>query len=97
MPLSFPAAGGDMRSGPPVPPRPVIPRSPNILGAEGGAVDELSAIPHGLLDESFLEMNRIINFDDFMFMTNVEGEDLGRPGWIPGIDDDAVHEVDAGH
>ncbi|KAL2861956.1 hypothetical protein BJX68DRAFT_273974 [Aspergillus pseudodeflectus] len=89
-PLSFSAAGGggDMQPGPP----PVVPRS-NVLGTEEGAVDELSAISHGLLDESFLEMNRIINFDDFMFMTNVE--ELGRAGpeWLPGLDDS--HEANA--
>jgi hypothetical protein len=72
------------------PPLPVVPRS-NVLGTEEGAVDELSAISHGLLDESFLEMNRIINFDDFMFMTNVD--DLARPEWFPGIDDS--HEANA--
>jgi hypothetical protein len=90
MPLSFPAAGRNVQPGPSPP---VVPRSNILRAEEGGAVDELSAIPHGLLDESFLEMNRIINFDDFMFMTNVDDEDLARPEWLPGIGD-TVPEVD---
>ncbi|KAJ4184413.1 hypothetical protein NW767_013171 [Fusarium falciforme] len=37
---------------------------------EAAAVDELALISQGLMDRSFLEMNRIINFDDFMFITD---------------------------
>lgn len=35
-------------------------------------MDELSTISQGLMDQSFAEMNRIINFDDFMFITHPE-------------------------
>ncbi|KAF2013160.1 hypothetical protein BU24DRAFT_493704 [Aaosphaeria arxii CBS 175.79] len=40
------------------------------------ATDELSLISQGFMDQHFLEMNRIINFDDFMFNT----EDTGFSG-----------------
>ncbi|KAL3490220.1 hypothetical protein BJX62DRAFT_238359 [Aspergillus germanicus] len=71
--------GADMQPGPP---GPLIVPSENVPGAEQGVTDELLVISHGLLDEGFLEMNRIINFDNFRFMTNVD-EGLGRPEWIP--------------
>ncbi|KAH7115110.1 fungal-specific transcription factor domain-containing protein [Dendryphion nanum] len=37
------------------------------------ATDELSIISQGFMDRHFLEMNRIINFDDFMFNTDDTG------------------------
>jgi hypothetical protein len=51
------------------------------------APDELSAISHLLLDQRFMEMDRIISFDDMMFTapgagTNSQG--MGVNGWSVG-------------
>ncbi|KAH8893635.1 hypothetical protein GQ53DRAFT_780440 [Thozetella sp. PMI_491] len=43
--------------------------SPGLL-APDLATDDLSAISECLMDQSFLEMNRIIHLDDFMFFTD---------------------------
>ena len=46
--------------------------------------DELSAISHMLLDQRFIEMDRVISFDDMVFTTNVGTPSIGFEGWIPG-------------
>lgn len=46
--------------------------------------DELSAISHMLLDQRFMDMDRVISFDDMVFTTNVATPSIGFEGWIPG-------------
>ncbi|KAH8884158.1 hypothetical protein GQ53DRAFT_731327 [Thozetella sp. PMI_491] len=69
-------------------PRPVDGPGIGILpypAREAETGDELSAISHMLMDQRFLEMDRIISFDDVAFAArNIGVEDWGK-GTYPGL------------
>lgn len=62
----------------------VVQPSPTCHAVEHSSPDELSAISTMLMDQNFMQMDRVISFDDMMFtaQTANDGATLPQNGWF---------------
>lgn len=58
--------------------------SPGMVSMPETASDDLAVISHSLLGQQFLEMDRVISFDDVDFAVDMLGAPVNGNGWSNG-------------